>query len=215
MKHKCFLFDWDGTLADSLPVWIPEFKQTFEEFGIEISEQEIGEKVIGNWNAPAELGLADPERFFRSVSDRLLPKLPEVQLNHGVIETLNNIKSGGGVMAILTSSKREWVEPALLNLGIRGLFEVFLAKEDVKEHKPSPEMLIKAMEMMETSKSETVMVGDNNKDILAAINAGIDSILYYPKRYERYYRRELQESLGATYVIRDFREISELNKNPA
>ncbi|KKS94590.1 MAG: Phosphoglycolate phosphatase [Candidatus Collierbacteria bacterium GW2011_GWB1_44_6] len=210
MKYKYFLFDWDGTLGDSLPIWVPAFVETFKEFGVEVTEREIGEHVIANWNGPAELGVTDADAFFRKAAEKLLPMLPEVKLVPGAKAVLEKIKKMEGKIAIVTTSKREWVESALKYLGIANLIDVFLGKEDVRKYKPDPEILLKALDKLGGTKDGAVMIGDHKKDIEAANNAGMDSVLFFPKRYERYYDRGKQLSLGADLVIEDLEELRQI-----
>ena len=207
MKYKYFLFDWDGSLGDSLPLWFAAFRQSFSEFGVEVVDLTIGDKVIGDWNGPARVGVADQEAFFARMEEILLTQLPGVNLNPGAKELLQLIKEKEGKIAVVTTSKRKYVEPALERNGIRYLIDVFLTKEDVEKHKPDPEQLLKALEIMGGGIEEALMTGDTKHDIGAAKNAGIDSALYYPPEYEKYYEKNSHESLGSTYIIGDFGEL--------
>lgn len=207
MKYKYFLFDWDGSLGNSLPLWFSAFKTVFSEFGVKVPDLVIGEKVIGDWEGPARVGIKDQDAFFRRMEEILLPQLPEVDLNPGAKDLLMTIKEEGGKIAVVTTSKREYVEPALEKNGIKSMIDVFLGKEDVQKYKPDPEQLIKALEIMGGEADETIMTGDTKHDIQAAKNGGIDSALYYPVPYEEYYDKERQERLGATYIIKNFTEL--------
>lgn len=206
MKYKNYLFDWDGSLGDTLPLWFENFKIVFAQFGIEITYQEIAEKVIGNWNGPAEFGV-DNEDFFRKLEENVTTKLAMVKLNPGALELIDKIKMGGGKVGILTTSKRIWVEPAMKNLGILDRIDIFLGKEDVIKYKPDPEIILKAIEFLGGKKEETVMIGDTFNDVFAAKTAGVESVLYFPNRYTEFYDAQKQLKLGATRIIKDFGEI--------
>ena len=201
-----YLFDWDGSLGDSLPLWFENFKSVFAEFGMEVTYKDIGERVIGNWNAPAEFGL-DNQEFFLKLEEKTLPLLSEIQLNPGAKELIREIKMGGGKVAVLTASKRIWVEPAMKKLGIFDDVDLFLGKEDVVEVKPNPEIIFMALATLGGSKEKTVMIGDSHKDVGAAKAAGVESILYFPNRYIEFYDAQKQLDLGATRVIKGFGEI--------
>lgn len=207
MKYRYFLFDWDGSLGNTLPMWFWAFQETFLEYGIETTYLEIGREVIGDWEGPAKLGIKNLEEFFDKVEKRILPVLPLTKLNPGAEETISMIRQAGGKIGILTTSKRSWVEPALNNLGIMDKIDIFLGKEDVEKFKPDPEIIFKAENLLRGDKTEYVMTGDTVKDVEAANNAGIESVLYFPKRYEVFYQRESQESLKADYIISDFTEL--------
>ncbi len=207
MNYRYFLFDWDGSLADTLPIWFAGFKKVFAQYGIEVTSKKIAEEVIGDWEGPKRLGVTDTEKFFVDLEAEVIEKLNEVKLNPGVFEMLKEVKSKGGKIGIVTASRKRWVKTALRNNGLRDLVDVFLGKEDVEFIKPDPEAIFKALEMMKGRPEEAIMVGDNEKDIVAGRRAGTKTALFFPKRYEEYYSKEKQLNLGATFVIEDFGEM--------
>ena len=96
----------------------------------------------------------------------------------------------------------------MILLGIQKLLmDVFLGKEDVEYVKPDPEGVLKALGLMQGKTNEALMVGDNEKDIVAGKRAGVDTGIYFPSRYEEYYTRDKQLGLGANYIIQDFGEM--------
>ena len=212
MKYKYFLFDWDGSLGNSLPLWFEAFQKVFAEYGKRVTYKQIGEKVIGDWEGPLRMGIENQEEFFAEMEKELLPKLPDVELNQGAKELIEKIKKLGGKVAVVSSSKRKYVEPAMMKNGLMNLVDVFLSMEDVKRYKPDPMMLNRALGMVGGESGRAIMVGDTGKDIVAAKNAGMDSALYYPKRYEEYYARRLQEGWKPTYMIRGFAELERFLK---
>jgi HAD superfamily hydrolase (TIGR01509 family) len=210
MRYKYFLFDWDGSLADTLPIWFAGFTKIFANYGIEVTNKILGKEVIGDWEGPERLGIVNSDKFFDEVEKEVLEKLNNVKLNPGVYELLTEIKKKEGKIAVITTSKKRWVKGALRANGLRDLIDVFIGKEDVTYTKPDPEGLIKALNFMKGNPEETIMVGDNEKDVMAGRRIGADTGLYFPKRYDEYYEREKQMSLGATYVIEDFGEIKKM-----
>jgi len=212
MRYKYFLFDWDGSLADSLPLWFEAFQKVFAEYGKRVTFKQIGEKVIGDWEGPSKYGIENQEEFFLKMENELMPKLPFVEINPGAKELIEKIKKLGGKVAVVTNAKKKYVEEAMQKNGLVNLVDVFLTKEDVKRYKPDPMMLNRALGMVGGEPKNALMVGDTGKDILAAKNAGMDSALYYPKKYEEYYARRLQESLKPTYTIRGFADLGRFLK---
>lgn len=207
MKYKYFLFDWDGSLADTLPIWFEGFKKVFASHGVEINNEVIGNEIIGDWEGPKKFGITNIDGFYEELSALVIDDLNAVKLNPGVKKLLERIKAEGGKIGIVTSSRKRWVKGALRNNGLRDLIDVFLGKEDVEFDKPSPEGVLKALELMGGKTEEAVMMGDNGKDIMAGRRAGVKTGLYFPKRYEEFYKRETQLSFGAEYVIEDFGEM--------
>lgn len=207
MKYKNFLFDWDGSLADTLPIWFAGFKKVFADYGIRVTSEVIGREVIGDWQGPGKLGVADSEKFFGDLEKEVLEKLNNVGLSPGAMDLIKKIKQNGGKVGVITASRKRWVKGALRASGLRELVDVFIGKEDVEFVKPDPEGLLKALSLMKGRPEETIMVGDNGKDIMAGRRTGVHTGLYFPKRYEEFYAREKQLDFGATYVIEDFEEL--------
>ena len=207
MKYKYFLFDWDGSLADNLPIWFAGFKKIFGQHGILVTNHDIATRVLGDWEGPARLGITDSEEYFRELENEVIEKLNHTKLNEGALETLKKIKEKGGKIAVITTSKKRWVKGGLRNNGLRDLVDVFLGREDVTFVKPDPEGLIKALRLMGGNPLEAIMIGDTGKDVVAGRAAGADTGLYFPKRYEEFYNREDQESLRPSFVIEDFTEL--------
>ncbi|MBI0383845.1 HAD-IA family hydrolase, partial [Streptomyces albiflaviniger] len=66
---------------------------------------------------------------------------------------------------------------SLLNtLGIDGQFDVILGSDEVARPKPAPDIVLKAMEVMDSDPDRTVMVGDAVTDLASARGAGITAV---------------------------------------
>ena len=212
MKYTHFLFDWDGSLADSLPVWFEAYQKVFAEYGKKLTYKQIGEKVIGDWEGPSRMGIEDQVGFFIEMEKELLPKLPFLELNPGAREVIERIKRQGGRVAVVSNSKTKYVEPAMYKHDLVNLVDVLLTKEDVKFYKPDPMMINRALGMLSGERRKSLMVGDTGKDVQAAKNAGIDSALYYPRRYEEFYARRLQVGFRPTYMVRGLADLNRFLK---
>lgn len=210
MNYKYFLFDWDGSLADTLPIWFEGYKKIFAKHGIIVTNEVIAREVLGDWGGPRRLGIVNEEEFFQELESEVIDRLDVAKLNPGVFEMLTLIKQRGGKIAVVTASRKRWVKRALRNNELRDLVDVFLGKEDVEFVKPDPESLLKAMNLMGGKPFEAIMIGDNGKDVTAGKMAGMDTGLYFPKRYEEFYSKDSQGRWGANYVFGDFSELKEL-----
>ena len=83
--------------------------------------------------------------------------------------------------------------------------DYFVAGDDVKNMKPHPESIFKAMEHFSIlDKKKVLYIGDNKSDYLTAINAGIDVALV------TWGPRKIDTSLTPTYWISDFKEVEDI-----
>jgi phosphoglycolate phosphatase len=107
--------------------------------------------------------------YWEHCTERTLP-------NPGVVEFLRNTTAR---VAMLTNKPERPTFKLLEHFHLRDRFEFVLCGDTTPERKPSPAGLLKIMESAGVSPAETVMVGDDQPDILAARNAGIDCITLF------------------------------------
>lgn len=209
-NYKYVLLDWDGCLAKTLQIHLKAYKQTFAEYGIEPSDFDITKKVFGDWNGPAKLGIEDVDGFTEKYLHRVDQHFADAELYQDarqVVETLSKSKS----LALVTTSTRRWIESALEKTGMRDLFLVVLAKEDVSQHKPDPEIVESAIKFLKGNKEESIIVGDSKSDLGAAQNAGIDSVFFSPRDHDAFYdSKDLIEKYKPTFVIEKHEQLLDI-----
>ena len=130
--------------------------------------------------------------------------MPYVKLYPDVRETLVKLKNLGKKIAIITSSKKSSILPALKNLRLDNFFDVLLTEEDVIKHKPDPEIVEKSMFLLKAIKTETIIVGDNQRDIHAGQAAKITTALFFPKENERFYKLSELMVYKPSYMFKNF-----------
>jgi pyrophosphatase PpaX len=211
--YNNILFDWDGCLADSLNLWLKTCKDVFKEFGYEVSSDQIVEKFFHESDGTFGFVIKDPKKFIDSYCRDVNSWMPKVSLNIGVIELLKELKKNEKKIAIVTSTSREAVMPAIRNLGLEGYIDVFLGREDVVLQKPNSEVIKKALLMLEAEKNESIIVGDSDNDIQAGKTAGIKTVLYYPDKNKNFYNLNEVQLEVPDYVISDFSQLLEIVNN--
>jgi phosphoglycolate phosphatase len=100
----------------------------------------------------------------------------ETYLYPGVLETLNYLHQKGYVMAVCTNKPYRFIEPILEQLQIKPFFTHWIGEDSLPEKKPSAAPLLHLANKENLSINECIMVGDSKNDILAAQNAGMESI---------------------------------------
>jgi phosphoglycolate phosphatase len=184
MKNRfdLLIFDWDGTLIDSID-WIARCLQAASnDTRLETPDYQAAKSVIGlsieratealfpDANADEVLDLvARYERayFSKQISrDDLFP---------GVYDMLEMLKNAGFKLAIATGKTREGLDEALRATNTRDLFCITRCADET-ESKPHPLMLHEIMAHTQISPKRTLMVGDSTHDLQMALNAGIAAI---------------------------------------
>ena len=150
---ETYLFDFDGTLVDSHDSLVEVFHGAYASVGVDVPEGYV---------------LLDAEFVLK------LTKAYE-----DVLPTLKKLKSKGKQLGIVTSNNVKHVKDVLRFLNFdEKMFDVIIGNDDTEKHKPNPEPIYKAMELLSlTDKSKICYVGDALDDKKAAINASVTPIL--------------------------------------
>jgi HAD superfamily hydrolase (TIGR01549 family) len=132
-------------------------------------------------------------------NEHLVMPFPEVK------EILENLKSNGITLGIVTSYPTGLIKELLLRFGLIEYFDTIVGYEDARS-KPSPEPVLKAIERLEANRDSTIFVGDMEADIIAGKTAGIKTIAISRKNGS-YHTREMLERSKPFMVINELTEL--------
>ncbi|MBP9690989.1 HAD-IA family hydrolase [Candidatus Woesebacteria bacterium] len=209
-KYTTILFDFDGCIADTLPIWLKSFRNIFDEMGIEISDRDIIERAFHRWDERDDLGIVDMDTFAKKLYVQFDALSNTLELHDGFIPTIQSIRENNLKTAVVTSTLRNTIDEKLTQLKLTELFDTTLAWEDTKKNKPDPDPIIEAMKRLSATPEETIMIGDNEVDIVAAQRAGVTSVWYYPLLNEYFYPNNAFASLKPDFTLKSFNELVDL-----
>lgn len=185
------LFDFDGTLVNTTPLILRSFHATWEkEFGFTFDDatyiQTFGRYIHaalkdlitqsateGRIAAPTDLDAKAVEVLKTYRAFNLAWHDQIIEPFAGIDEALQELKAHGMRMGIVSSKMRFGVERGLQLFALTELFEVIIAGDDVTNHKPHPEPLLKALEKFGAPVEHAIYVGDSVHDIVAGQAAQI------------------------------------------
>jgi pyrophosphatase PpaX len=208
--YDAYFFDWDGTLATTLDIWLKIFIEQLGAYGIKAADKDIVFKVFGRVEKGVlELGLPEDklQPFIAELKAMAPERVAAAGLYPDVKELLTTLKSQGKKLALITASLREVVDIVIEQHDILELFDVVVTGDDIKEHKPDPEGIHVALKKLDLTPSQAIMLGDTEKDLLAAKNAGMDSLLYFPERHKLFHDRDELLMHQPTHVLTSWREL--------
>lgn len=212
-KYQYILLDWDGNLAQTLNMWPDAIDIVLQKQSIHLKRNELIEAcggVAAFLSTHTELSEAEGKVVLEDATEIVKERLPLVELYPDAIDVLNDLKKSGKKLAVITSSIRSVVTPLLEKFKLNDLFDAVVCIEDTEHRKPHAEPLQKALEILGGNEEEAVMIGDTEKDILAAHNAGVDSILFYPVEHQEFYKLEKLMEHKPTYVVSEFWDITKI-----
>lgn len=180
MKYPYIAFDVDGTLIDALPVAVQTMRQAlFEHTGHLYPPERLALTMgLTNEDAFSFLGLEYSDACVRRWTELQLAANDQITLFDGVVEILEALKCADCVLGIVTSRNRaEYEADRRLFDQIEGFFDHIVLSEMTKRHKPSPEPLLKFMELCGAPAEQTLYIGDAACDMQCAASAGVKGAL--------------------------------------
>ena len=206
MRKKAIVFDMDGVIIDSQPL--------YHEFDI---------RLLGRFGHPATLetvipysGLTSVDRMTKykkdfglrdSVDDLIKMSVDSMRdvflTSHiepvgGIPELLLSIKNAGLFLGVASSTSRELIELILRRLDVWSYFDRIVSGEEVEAGKPAPDVYLKAAEVFGVSPAECAAIEDSVIGMRSAKAAGFTCIAYR-NSYTRDYSH-------ADFIVDDFYE---------
>ncbi len=185
MKKRAFLFDFDGVILNTEPLWEEAKKEIFSTlFGEDVLHRignTVGMSMIGIHAKAKDLGAeVSLEKAIQSFHSHA----PEIYKNSPITPGINDLKVKltklGFTIGIVSASPRSWLDIALNRLSWGKEIKAILTLADRPEieHKPSPQGYIELMKILHVKKEESIALEDSNSGITSAKSAGVYTIGY-------------------------------------
>src|SRR5579863_9367032 len=184
-NFAAYLFDCDGTIADSMPLHYLAWKQALGEWNCEFDEElfyawggmPVAE-IISTLSARNGLNMPveTVSRRKESLYYELLPQLKVVP------EVLEHIEDGHGRIpfAVVSGSTRESVTASLASLNLLHRFQTLVCAGDYTKSKPDPEAFLLAAARLGVAAEKCLVFEDTEMGIKAAKDAGMASVRVPP-----------------------------------
>jgi phosphoglycolate phosphatase len=180
--YELLIFDWDGTLADSIGRIVEAMNAAAERAGEAQSSDDAVKGIIGLALSEAIHALyphlvpAQVERFRQHYADiyMALDQQPS-PLFEGVLESLDAFRAQGYRLAVATGKARRGLDRVLKANGWERFFDITRAADETRG-KPHPLMLEEILSYCGVAPARALMVGDSAFDLQMASNAGMHSV---------------------------------------
>lgn len=184
-KIKGVLFDMDGVIIDSEPIFAYVKARSFAAFGLPeeyVATTAGGASLYKSWanlieryNLPytaKELAEENFREVLSVITKRSIPESPNLS------KLLKHLSDNGIQIACGSASSREYVQGVLKYLGIDEYFSALVCGDDVENPKPYPDTYLMAAQRLNMLPKDCIVVEDSYIGSLAARNAGIPCIGY-------------------------------------
>jgi HAD superfamily hydrolase (TIGR01509 family) len=175
------VFDFDGTLADTLESSLLAVESTLHQFKITLPEP-LTKQTWGPLSIESMfhiIGVPDnatQSQMIRCYNQHYREIAPiKARLFPGVVSTLNCLKDCGFGLAIATNELRKNLDMLLAVFGIGHLFQTTCCADEVDQPKPSPDMGREVLRRLDTDAAHSLMLGDSICDIQMAQQNGMAS----------------------------------------
>ena len=196
MHIKGVLFDLDGTLLDTEPIYDEVAQKLIDEYGNKQKiDWSVKKKVIGKTNKDSSRIYVEtfqikltPKEFQKKKDELLVEPFKKCQFKKRAKEITHKLKYELGLkVAIATSSSKKNFENKTYNKKdwVNDDIDVVITSERIKEGKPSPDIFILSAKELGLHPDECIVFEDGASGVKAAIRAGVRIVVAVMEEYQR------------------------------
>lgn len=180
-KIENFIFDIDGTLIDTIDMYMPAMIDTLAQHGHPVAPDKVEQTKhdlfgITGRDALRLAGISEEEipEMLKDWFDLAYQRADRAKVIEGIPEMLNTLANREDAKIAIATSKLadEYQEYFVNKYDFAKLFKVAITSADTKKHKPAPDPILAAMDKIGADPATTVYVGDTINDMKAAHAAG-------------------------------------------
>lgn len=180
-KIENFIFDIDGTLIDTIDMYMPAMIDTLAQHGHPVAPDKVEQTKhdlfgITGRDALRLAGISEEEipEMLKDWFDLAYQRADRAKVIEGIPEMLNTLANREDAKIAIATSKLadEYQEYFVNKYDFAKLFKVAITSANTKKHKPAPDPILAAMDKMGADPATTVYVGDTINDMKAAHAAG-------------------------------------------
>jgi len=189
---KAVIFDMDGVLIDSEPLWKIAEIEGFSKVNINLTnidcEETVGlriDQVVELWHQKKPWKNKSINDVSNDIVDILIREIQnQGKALEGVYEVLENLKSKGYKIGLATSSYQRIIDAVLSKLNIAHYFDEIHSAEYEQYGKPHPAVFISTAEKLNTNPTQCLVIEDSFNGVLAAKSARMKVIAIPEKSHQ-------------------------------
>jgi sugar-phosphatase len=187
---RAVIFDMDGLLIDTEPIWRRVEIEIFGRLGLHLTEEQCMQtmgvrvaQVVDLWHSRFPWQGPSVEEVTAEINGGVIAHvLAEGEPMPGVLDALETVHSAGLPIAIASSSSEELIQAVIHRLGIGGYIRTICSADNEPEGKPHPAVYLRAAERLGVRPEECLALEDSPNGVLSAKAAGMYCIAV-PDRY--------------------------------
>ena len=175
MIRAC-VFDMDGVLIDTEPVWRRVEQEIFARVGVELSDDQLLETwgmritdVVDHWYQSRRWDGVRPQAVRKAIVDGVITHVRKHGIPApGALEAVETARAEGMKVAIASSSTRKLIDAVVKRLGLAKSVDALLTADDDKNGKPAPDVYLRAAAELEVDPRECVAIEDSPVGVRSA-----------------------------------------------
>ena len=206
--NKAVIFDMDGVIVNSEPVWesyenkfLPELMG--EKTYLKIKNQILGNSISKIYETSAKYGFKmEKTDFIRIYHEYAAIVYQEAEITEGLENLLDRLIISKYTLGLVSVSRQDWIELVLNKLNKKNLFKFVLSIDSLGVRpKPFPDGYIMAIRELNSTPDKTIIIEDSQRGVTAAKASGALTICFtrhLPKNYK---------PIGADFYVKDINEL--------
>jgi mannitol-1-/sugar-/sorbitol-6-/2-deoxyglucose-6-phosphatase len=179
MEIKAVIFDMDGLLIDSEPLWHEAEMLTFRTVGINLTKQDClkttglrVDEVVKYWYQQYPWPSPPPEMIEEAIVIKLIELIgSKGEAKEGVSQAIKFVRSLDVKIALASSSNYRIINTVMEKLNLREIFQVIYSAEEEQYGKPHPGVYISTAKRLQVLPQECLAIEDSLTGVLAAKSA--------------------------------------------
>lgn len=185
MEFSGVIFDMDGVLVDSEPLWREAMMSVFLGVGVKLSEEDCAattglrmDEVIDRWYARFPWKGKSKEVLHEEVIDEVIRLIQlKAQPMEGILALLESLQKSNIAIAVASSSPLRMIEAVLDRFEIRSYFKAMNSAEQEEFGKPHPAVYLSAIQKLGIDVKKLVAIEDSENGMRAAQAAGLFTVV--------------------------------------
>ncbi len=200
---KAVIYDFDGTLADTLKLHYDAYAYSLLKCGVKASRAEVIDKCFNKQDIEVANSFGiDVNQFSKYYRQRVTDDFKNVKLYSDVLSTFELINMP---VAIGTSRSRKELASVFNILHLDKYCNISVTQDEVKKKKV--DIFIKVCKYLKVKSNEVIIVGDADSDLDSANQMNATSVLYYPESHQDYYDIDKLKKYEPDFIIKNHDEI--------
>jgi len=176
MGINTVIFDMDGLLIDSEPLWFEAATEIMDDFGIHLSQDEYNtstglrtKEFLHYWFTHFNIPLLDLTETERKITELVIEKVKQKgEAMDGAHQAVQLVQSLGLKIGLASSSPLNLIDAVIEKMNLQNTFSVITSAEHLKYGKPHPEVYLQCAEKLHSHPLDCVCLEDSFNGMIAA-----------------------------------------------